>query len=736
MRLGAAHSLAALAALGAAAGLSTGCLQTASQAESKRSAAQKTKKRARASTAALESEGPVEFPTAPPPPFTAHPGNTGNAYLDRFVALWNDIHNPANGYFSPDGVPYHAPETMVVEAPDYGHETTSEAYSYWIWLESAYGHLSKDWRPLQYAWKNMETFIIPTKADQPTAGSYNYTHPAVYSPEQPQPNQYPSPMQNQATPGWDPLWSELKEAYGEPYVYGMHWILDVDNFYGYGRRGDGVSKPSYMNTFQRGMEESVWETIPQPSWDNFKWGGANGYLDLFVKQDGGYARQWKYTAAPDADARAIQAMYWAKTWADEQGGSKDVDELVKKSAKMGDFLRYSLFDKYFKVLGCRSPSCPTGKDRESAHYLISWYYAWGGSTAVSGGWAWRIGSSTSHQGYQNPFAAYVLSNVDAFKPSSKNAVKDWAESQSRQLEMLRWLQSADGAIAGGVSNSWQGRYGEPPPGATFYQMAYDEKPVWVDPPSNQWFGFQAWGIDRTAQLYHLTGDERAKVIMDRWVGFVKKHVTLGRDGSYKVPSTLEWKGAPGTSWDAKHQNWNPKDASWNKGLRCTVKDFTDDVGVTAALARTLTFYAKRSGDNESARLAKELLDRMWTKFRDKKGLATVEARADFKRFNDTVFVPSGWTGKMPNGDVIDQNATFLSLRSKYKQDPDWPKVDAFLKGGKPPEFTYHRFWAQSDIALANATFGWLFPQGVPTGRSRPTGKPAKSGGKPGAHARL
>ena len=85
-------------------------------------------------------------------------------------------------------------------------------------------------------------------------------------------------------------------------------------------------------------------------------------------------------------------------------------------------------------------------------------------------------------------------------------------------------------------------------------------------------------------------------------------------------------------------------------------------------------------------------------------------RKDYKRFNDPVYIPPGWTGKMANGDVIDQNSTFVSIRSKYKQDPAWPKVDAYLKGGNPPEFTYHRFWAQAHIALAYATYGWLFPE--------------------------
>lgn len=46
--------------------------------------------------------------------------------------------------------------------------------------------------------------------------------------------------------------------------------------------GPSASGPSYINTFQRGPEESVWRTIPQPTCDSFKYGGTNGFLDLFV----------------------------------------------------------------------------------------------------------------------------------------------------------------------------------------------------------------------------------------------------------------------------------------------------------------------------------------------------------------------------------------------------------------------------------------------------------------------
>jgi hypothetical protein len=62
------------------------------------------------------------------------------------------------------------------------------------------------------------------------------------------------------------------------------------------------------------------------------------------------------------------------------------------------------------------------------------------------------------------------------------------------------------------------------------------------------------------------------------------------------------------------------------------------------------------------------------------------SRADYNRFDDAVYVPNG-------------------------DDPDWPKVEAYLDGGTAPQFTYHRFWAQADIALAMAAYAQLLEPG-------------------------
>ncbi|MFG3269955.1 glycoside hydrolase family 48 protein [Streptomyces luteogriseus] len=629
-------------------------------------------------------------------------------YDARFLELYGKITNPANGYFSPEGIPYHSVETLIVEAPDHGHETTSEAYSYLLWLQAMYGKITGDWTKFNGAWEIMEKYMIPTHADQPTNSFYNASKPATYAPEEDTPDRYPTALDPSVAAGSDPIASELKAAYNTDDVYGMHWIQDVDNTYGFGNTpggkceaGPAETGPSYMNTFQRGPQESVWETVPQPTCDAFKYGGKNGYLDLFTG-DKSYAKQWKYTTAPDADARAVQAAYWADLWAKQQGKGSAVSGTVAKAAKMGDYLRYAMYDKYFKKIGnCVGPAtCPAGTGKDASHYLMSWYYAWGGSTDTSGGWAWRIGSSFAHSGYQNPLAAYALSSHADLKPKSSTGVADWSKSLQRQMEFYRWLQSDEGAIAGGSTNSWAGRYANPPAGkSTFYGMYYDEKPVYHDPPSNQWFGFQAWSMERVAEYYQQTGNAAAKAILDKWVKWALSKTTINPDGSYQIPSTLQWSGQPDT--------WNASSPGSNSGLHVTVADYTNDVGVAAAYAKTLTYYGAKSGDAKAKSTAKALLDGMWDHHQDSLGIAVPETRSDYSRFNDKLYVPSGWTGKMPNGETIDSSSTFSSIRSFYKNDPAWSKIEAYLKGGAAPVFTYHRFWAQADIALAMGSYAEL-----------------------------
>jgi Glycosyl hydrolase family 48/Cellulose binding domain/Bacterial Ig domain len=633
--------------------------------------------------------------------------NDQPVYVQRFLEQYNKIKNPANGYFSPEGVPYHSIETLIVEAPDYGHETTSEAFSFWLWLEAQYGRVSQNWAPFNQAWATMEKYIIPSHADQPSSGASGTPQ---YAAEHDYPDQYPSPLEPSVSVGVDPLKSELTSTYGTSDIYGMHWLLDVDNKYGYGHCGDKTTRVAYINTFQRGPQESVWETVPQPSCETFTAGGTYGYLDLFIKESGTPAKQWKYTNAPDADARAVEAAYWALQWATAQGKQADVAATVAKAAKMGDYLRYALFDKYFKKIGnCIGAStCAAGTGRDSEHYLLSWYYAWGGG--LNDQWSWRIGSSFNHFGYQNPLAAYALANVTGLKPTSPTANADWTTSLQRQLEFYQWLQSSEGAIAGGATNSWGGNYGTPPAGTpTFYGMFYDWQPVYHDPPSNQWFGMQAWSLERLAEYYYVTNNATAKSILDKWTAWAIANTTVS-GSSFLIPSDMSWSGAPNT--------WNPSSPAANTNLHVTITARGSDAGVAAAYARLLMYYGAKSGSASAKTTAKALIDALYANS-DSKGVGIPETRSDYNRFDDVydasthqgLFIPTGWTGTMANGDAIAPGKSFVDIRSWYKTDPNWASVQSYLNGGSAPTFTYHRFWAQSDIAMAYADYAALFPNG-------------------------
>ncbi len=632
------------------------------------------------------------------------PDPTGNIYIDRFKEMRAKFLDKNNGYFSKDGSPHHSIETLIVEAPDHGHESTSELYSYWLWLEVMNGRVTGDWAPLSNVWDKIEEFIIPTKADQPTNAAYNPSSPAAYAPEFPLPENYPAPLEFSAPVGVDPVSSELTAAYG-PEVYQMHWLLDNDNFYGYGNRGDGVSTPSYINTFQRGEQESVYETIPHPSWEGFDWGGSDGYLPLFTI-DQNYSRQWRYTSATDADARAVQVMYWAQVYAKEQNVNLNILDL-DKATKMGDYLRLGMFDKYFKPLGVQSETTGAGTGYDSAHYLMSWYISWGGAVDTSAPWAFRISSSHCHFGYQNPVAAYALSQTNELKPVTPNGSRDWGVSLQRQLEFYTWLQSKEGGIAGGATNSWNGDYSTYPAGkSTFYDMAYDPNPVYHDPGSGTWFGWQAWSMERIAEYYYITNDPMAKNLMDKWSSWVKDVFILIGEDDFDVPATLEWTGEPDT--------WNPNNPGNNSGLSVTVTDYGKDLGIAASTAKALIYYAAATKkyatlDTESRDLAKEILDRMWRTYRDDKGVAAPESRGDFSRiFEQEVYVPNGFSGTMPNGDAIQPGVSFLDIRSGYRNDPEFARLEQAYNSGQEFTQNYHRSWAQIEVALANADYGYFF----------------------------
>ncbi|TYQ16813.1 UNVERIFIED_CONTAM: dockerin type I repeat protein [Acetivibrio alkalicellulosi] len=652
---------------------------------------------------------------------------SGTSYEDIFLELYSDINS--SGYYSSEHIPYHSIETMIVEAPDYGHVTTSEAFSYYVWLEAIYGRISGNWAPFNKSWQVIEDYIVPSDTIQRSGmARYNPQSTTSFALEFDCPSEYPSRLDHDRPVGSDPIFNEINQAYSNPSVYLMHWLMDVDNWYEYGTG----TNATFINTFQRGEEESTWETVPHPSIEEFKWGGPNGFLDLYV-EDNQYSQQWRFTNAPDAEARAIQGVYWANKWAGEQGKKSDIATTVQKATKMGDQTRYNFFDKYYMTIGSGANGQPTpGNSYDSAHYLLSWYVAWGGG--IGADWAWKIGCSHSHFGYQSPFLAWIMSTQSDFRGRATNSTRDWATSLERQLEFYTWLQSADGGIAGGATNSWRGRYENYPSGAsTFHGMIYDENPVYKDPGSNTWFGMQVWSMHRIVDLYLESGNQMAKDLLDNWVPWVLREVEV-RDGTFWVPSGIDWSGQPDT-WTGRR--------SPNSNLRVEVKSKGQDLGVTGSLAANLITYAagiqKNTGSltplaQDALDLGKTLLDHIWTLYRTDKGVMAPETRSDFRRFfEQEVYIPSGWTGRMGNGDEIKSGVKFIDIRSKYRQDPMFETIHSAWERGEAPEVAYHRYWAQCDVAIAFGTIAEFFPEltftnvGVPPTTPPPTSGPGRLG---------
>jgi hypothetical protein len=660
-------------------------------------------------------------------------------YDQWFLNLYADITNTANGYFSPLGIPYHSVEELIVEAPDYGHETTSETYSYWLWLAADYGQVSGDWTEFNTAWSNMQTYMIPNAANQPGCSAYNASSPATYGPEEPSPSDYPVALNSSVPVGSDPLYSELNSTYGNCDIYAPMWIMDTDNRYGFGQQEDGTSTPSFINTFQRGSEESVWDTVDQPDWDTLSKGeSGSGYLDLFNNGGGSFASQYKYTDAPDADARLIQAAYWAQQYATAQGNESQISGTLADAAKLGDYLRYSMYDKYFKQISAAcsqdgSVSCPAGTSKANEEtYLLSWYYAFGGST--TGAWSWRISGTEIHEGYQNPLAAFALSTDSSLIPLSSSAKGDWSTSLTTQLNLMQWLQSNEGGIAGGVTNNWGGNYGDvskPPSGdPTFDGMYYDFEPVYHNPPSNQWFGYQTWPMERVAEYYYVTGNAQAGAILSKWVSWAESVTSFNTTtGAICLPGDLNWSGQPAESFTTGTSSSAEPPA--NPGLHVTVSgSCSSDIGVSSSLAKVYEYYAAKSGNTTAETDAQNIIDIVHQFYGDTLGYSAPEARTDYSNFTSAfnttnfegLFIPSGWSGTYPGitGDITSADNTFLSIRPWYTSVADYNEVQAYLNGGSAPEFNYHRFWAEAEVATAFQAFAYLFPSVTPPASATPT----------------
>lgn len=689
-------------------------------------------------------------------------------YKSRFNAIYTLLKDSDSGYFGPPTgsnafkIPYHSIEKLVVEAPDWGHETVSETASFYLKLEAWKAALSGDLTGFAGAWDCIEKYYIPSSAAQPW-DAYTANAPAQYTPDAATLQLTPTAADSSVTVGPDPLHATLVAAYGTKELYLMHWLFDVDGIYGFKDHSGGKTMVP-INNFQRGPVEDGWATITHPCWDDYKNGGASNYgwqaiygrnLPLYSDAPAGssFSSQWNYSVAPDAESRCIQAAYVAQKLS---GVSTTVYDA--KAKKMADYMQYALYDKYFRPIN-------GGYGGDGCHYLISWGAGFGGGMPESDHdsyWGFRIGNSEIHFGYNGVDVAYFCQTGKTLAGSAAGSAARYKISLDRQLQLIRWLQSPEGPIAGGVTSNWRGVYGTPTDGrqnATFYGLYYNYSPSWHNPPSNNWTGYQVWGLERVCHLYTVvagstdTADKslayNCEVIMDAWFAWAYQYFTV-TDGVISMPVNFSWveeAASAGTATQANTEgtfeylptlNWpgsNPDySAFWsassvpNPSLHCKVVEMGIDLGVAAGFVQMIVqyCYGKKviNGDlsgvipNSSTTyqqlfdLAVAMLDTMWENYQDEQGFGVVEKMSGFSRANDVLWIPTEFgTGSMPDGSVLaNGKTTFTSMRKFYKNEAKWPEVEAFLAGGAVPEQKIHRFWANVDVAVSYAMLEKFFPE--------------------------
>lgn len=709
-------------------------------------------------------------------------------YLTRFNLVYDATHADENEYFGPTTgpiarqrvVPKHIAgidSKIINEAPDCGGETVSETASFWVGLEAWKGWVSghqgtPDWSGYKNCWDKIDKYYVPSMTNAPFS-EYNPESPADYTPEGELPSMYPRLSQPNAQKGVDPLWDDLKATYNSDRMHLMHWIIDVEGDYGF-KNGDGQTTCVFINTYERGLQESSFETITHPAWNDWNNGGGEyGFEPLYTQGAQDYpaamfdwGKKWSYTCAPDSEIRAVQWAFWAGKFAAEQSQTTAIAPEQSQARKMGDYARYVLFDKYFRKIGDNQVGSDWDEPYAACHYLVNWYVAWGGEIPATPGddptWGYAVGCSECHQGYQGIITAYALATGGGgMAPASPGAGDIWLGSLYRQIEMVRWLQSPEGPIAGGVTNSWKAQYASVSDGrerATFYGMHYTYSPVWHDPPSNNWVGFQAWGQGRTADLFLEVSDKTTplavavrpnlEIILDRLVAWFMPLVEFTEDGSYILPSTLSWvtdervvgettnvpnlegvyEFIPSTSWDGtgSYADFWRANTVPNPTLHCTVQDSGTDLGVAASMSYLLLTYAEakrrmnkfdtnipNSGGlkpRDVYILARRLIDRSW-KYWDGVGICIDEPRVDYDRMADEIYIPTSprFEGQMPNGDIVEPGVTFIDTRTFLKDDPMWPACEAYINGtGDAPVFRYHRFWAQAEYAICCAAMERYF----------------------------
>lgn len=739
-------------------------------------------------------------------------------YYDRFISMWDTFFNPGNKYIGYDtaadryGYPFHVSgkdsqiimeDRLPTNSIHYGKQYSSENYSFFLGM--------------QY-WRDIIVNDPWTRSDPNTGtgpGVYNnldvpyYNTEARYMPGEdrtdigllaPEPSGlggYPvTPNPDIGLVGINTVRATINGVQGFyyeifPNALSQQWgdMSGIQNPF-------TPNSPDTLNSETRGRTESVYQTsIPfyQPMLSN---NGPNAYpsnaseifrTDNILGYDNLDGITYNYTKTRSNPIADLGVIHWdtftreMKTKLNVIGGYTRFPRYYA-SREWFNSLALGLVDRYGREVGnnqvAHNPSDNTGFTPVLP--AISMFvegvninFADGTTNPPK---AYQLGSSDVHHANQNIYAMTQLAtnNSDFHIDVDADVLGLYNEVFTQQLVLLRWLQSPEGPIAGGITNSHNGNYTVPNDGrqnAKFMGMTYTYAPGKVNPPSNDSVEWQTIGHMNTADAFYdatYSGIQQSdtltstllEVILDRLVKWFLSNVTV--DGTtITVPTKLSWvsntqvvgQTASVANTEGKFEylptlavtdpnslldNTIPFWYSFNvpnPNLHCTIVSSGEDLGIATSLAYLLISYTagkKLLGKlhqaipntdatpNDALNLATQILDVIWNNYKDETGIKETKVCTDYKKIHSNLQIkPETGTWSVFQDNVV-TGAKFFDIRTPLKSDPRWAEVEAYASDSDnivpAPTFEYHRSWVQCMYAIACAKYHLHFnvPPADPT----------------------
>ena len=247
----------------------------------------------------------------------------------------------------------------------------------------------------------------------------------------------------------------------------MHWLMDVDNVYGYGtlRTAGSPAQHACRTSTPTSAARRSRSGRPSPTRPaRLRRSAARQRLPAAVHRRHALRQAVALHRRPRRRRPRHPGRVLGADLGDRAGQrSPHVAATVAKAAKMGDYLRYAMYDKYFKKPGCTSTALRRRHRQGAARtYLLSWYYAWGGDARRPVVVAHRL--QPQPPGLPEPARGVGAvqrrsGRCSRVSPTAKRGLGD--QPRAGSSSSITWLQSAEGAIAGGATNSWDGAYSAP-----------------------------------------------------------------------------------------------------------------------------------------------------------------------------------------------------------------------------------------------------------------------------------